>query len=209
MKDTILHRVRTALARSAGAAPDAAPDARIRIPEYQPERLVEMFSVALAALTGKTYEVGSPAAARGKIEELISGKTAVASPSPLLRDWGITGLPGVRSGFADARALREAAAAADFGITVAEYGLAETGTLVMMASAEESRLVSLLPPVHIAILQRERLLTGLDEFYARFPLPGEHTSATVFITGPSRTADIEMLLVRGVHGPGAIHVIVV
>jgi L-lactate dehydrogenase complex protein LldG len=168
-----------------------------------------MFSVALGALTGKTHEVGSPAAARDKVKELVAGKTAVATASPLLKAWGITELAGVQSGFADARALREAAAMADFGITVAEYGLAETGTLVMRASAEESRLVSLLPPIHIAILQRERLLSGLDEFYTRFPLPGDHTSATVFITGPSRTADIEMLLVRGVHGPGAIHVIVV
>jgi len=59
------------------------------------------------------------------------------------------------------------------------------------------------------VLPVERLLTGLDELFTVLPRPAEQTSSMVLITGPSRTADIEQILVRGVHGPGAIHVILV
>jgi L-lactate dehydrogenase complex protein LldG len=118
-------------------------------------------------------------------------------------------MPGVTSGYTDAAALREACRTAACGITSADYGLAETGTLVMIASPQEARLVSLLPPVHIAVLPAKRLLTGLDELYSLHPKPAAATSSMVFITGPSRSADIEMILVRGVHGPRVVHVIFV
>ena len=70
-------------------------------------------------------------------------------------------------------------------------------------------MISLLPPAHIAVLPRDRILTGLDELFSRLPDPSELTSSMVLITGPSRTADIEQILVRGVHGPGEITVVVV
>ena len=76
-------------------------------------------------------------------------------------------------------------------------------------SAVEARLVSLLPPVHIAVVESPRLLSGLDEFLLEVPRPADHGASTVFITGPSRTADIEQILVRGVHGPGELHVVFV
>jgi L-lactate dehydrogenase complex protein LldG len=79
----------------------------------------------------------------------------------------------------------------------------------MISSREEARLVSLLPPAHIAIVPASKLLTGLDELYTILPKPADHSSSMVFITGPSRTADIEQILVRGVHGPGELHVVIV
>jgi L-lactate dehydrogenase complex protein LldG len=63
--------------------------------------------------------------------------------------------------------------------------------------------------VHIAVIEHQRLLTGLNELLSILPHPAEQTSSMVLITGPSRTADIEQILVRGVHGPGEIHVVVV
>jgi L-lactate utilization protein LutC len=69
-------------------------------------------------------------------------------------------------------------------------------------------MISLLPPVHIAVVPRERILTGLDELFTLLPDPSGSTSSMVLITGPSRTADIEQILVRGVHGPGEIHVVI-
>lgn len=133
----------------------------------------------------------------------------MASNSRYLRECGIDCLPAVRSGVADRDELRELCATLDVGITSADYALADTGSLVLFSSPEEARMISLLPPAHIAVVPRERILTGLDELFAREPLPAERSSSMVLITGPSRTADIEQILVRGVHGPGELHVVVV
>ncbi len=127
---------------------------------------------------------------------------------PCWPEWGITGLPGVRSGITDRQELQDLCAVVDVGITCADYALADTGTLVMLASPEEARLISLLPPFHLAVVPADRILTGLDELFTVLPKPADTTSSMVLITGPSRTADIELILVRGVHGPGKITVIV-
>ena len=108
----------------------------------------------------------------------------------------------------DREELRGLCSTAAIGITSADFCLADTGTLVMLASREEARLISLLPPAHIAVVSRDRLLSGLDELLSTIPLPAEQTSSMVLITGPSRTADIEQILVRGVHGPGEIHAVI-
>jgi L-lactate dehydrogenase complex protein LldG len=158
------------------------------------------------ALAGRAFRTNDPAAA---VAPLVAGKTAVASNAPCLEEWGITRLPGVRSGVRDREELRALCAAADIGITSADYALADTGTLVMIASPQEARLISLLPPAHLAVVPAGRILSGLDELFATVPNPAEVSSSMVLITGPSRTADIEQILVRGVHGPGQIAVVVV
>jgi L-lactate dehydrogenase complex protein LldG len=208
-REIILERVRTALGRSAGQAPAAPPEARIRIPETGAEERIEQFRRALEKLAGKFYVAPSRQDARALVARLIEGRTAVASNSPYLAECGITELEGVRSGFTGEAELREACSTIGAGITSADYGLADTGTLVMLSSAREARMISLLPPMHVAVIPREIILTGLDELFTILPNPAEVSSSMVLITGPSRTADIEQILVRGVHGPGEIHVIVV
>jgi L-lactate dehydrogenase complex protein LldG len=143
------------------------------------------------------------------VSRVVDGRPAVASNSPVLRDCGVTGIPSVRSGILDREELRGLCATAAVGITGADYCLADTGTLVMIAGPDEARLISLLPPVLVAVVRRERMLSGLDELFTLLPQPAERSSSMVLITGPSRTADIEQILVRGVHGPGEIHVIFV
>ena len=91
----------------------------------------------------------------------------------------------------------------------ADYALADTGSLVFFSESGDSRLLSLLPPCHIAVIESSKIVASLDDIFRLRALPGWDSSAMVVITGPSRTADIEMRLVRGVHGPGEIHVIVV
>jgi L-lactate utilization protein LutC len=208
-REYVLHKVRTALSRSAGQEPGEAPPVRIRIPKMEMADRMTRFCTALEALAGKTYRAQSPADAREYVASAIAGKSAVASNAPYLRECGIAELPGVRTGITDRAELKDVCATADFGITSADYALADTGSLVMIASPRESRLVSLLPPAHIAVVPRERILTGLDELYTVVPKPADITSSMVLITGPSRTADIEQFLVRGVHGPGTIHVVLV
>src|SRR6185437_7463515 len=100
-------------------------------------------------------------------------------------------------------------ASADYGITSADYALADTGTLVMLSSPQEARMISLLPPAHVALVPRSRILASLDELFTLLPDPAAVTSSMVLITGPSRTGDIEQILVRGVHGPGDFTVVVV
>jgi len=208
-REHILHKTRTALGRSVGQPPAPAPPARLRVPEVDPEARIDAFFRALEALAGKTHRAASPADACAYVAAVTGGKRAVASNAPFLRQCGVTSLPGVETGCTDRDALRAACAAAEFGITSADYALADTGTLVMLSSREEARLVSLLPPVHLAVVPREKILSGLDELLTVLPQPAELTSCMVLITGPSRTADIEQILVRGVHGPGEIHVVVV
>jgi L-lactate dehydrogenase complex protein LldG len=91
---------------------------------------------------------------------------------------------------------------AEIGMTLADLGVAETGSLVLSAGPKRHRLASLAPPHHIALLPRANLVQTLDEAMMRL---GPRTG--VFITGPSRTADIEGVLVRGIHGPGKLWVL--
>ena len=208
-RDNVLHKVRTALGRSVGQAPAAPPDVYFRPPELTIEERIAAFTASLEALAGKVHLARDLAEARLYVERTVSGAAAVASNSPYLVDCGILEIAGVTGGITDREQLRAMCATAAFGITSADYALANTGTLVMMASASEQRLVSLLPPVHIAVVPCSRLLSSLDEFLTTVAMPADVTSSTVFITGPSRTADIEQILVRGVHGPGEIHVVLV
>ncbi|HEX3747794.1 MAG TPA: lactate utilization protein [Bryobacteraceae bacterium] len=205
-RDNILHKIRTALGRGAGQAVADPPPARIRIPEVPVEARIASMLERVRALAGDALVADDP---RAFVAAAIEGKTAVASNAPFLAECGIASLPGVRSGVTDRMALRELCAMVDIGITSADYALADTGTLVMIASPQEARMISLLPPAHIAVVPRARLLTGLDELFSILPTPAETTSSMVLITGPSRTADIEQILVRGVHGPGKLTVVVV
>jgi len=104
---------------------------------------------------------------------------------------------------------REACARADLGVTGALLGVASSGSILAAAGSASSRLASLLPPAHLGILPAERLVAGFEEMFAALGDHLEGASSTVLITGPSRTADIEMVLVRGVHGPRNVHVLLV
>ena len=113
---------------------------------------------AMESLAGKARRAATGEDARAYVAAVVDGKTAVASNAPFLVERGIVDLAGVQSDFTDAAELRALCAVADVGITSADYALADTGTLVMLASPAEARLISLLPPVHIAILPKERLV---------------------------------------------------
>ena len=104
-------------------------------------------------------------------------------------------------------------ATADLGITGADYAIAETGTVVLLPRQGVSRLVSLLPPVHVALVRRAQVLESLDDLYLLRRLEYHRKGGDVgtymnFITGPSRTADIEQTLVIGAHGPRETHMII-
>jgi L-lactate dehydrogenase complex protein LldG len=93
------------------------------------------------------------------------------------------------------------------GVSHALYGVAETGSVVLAALPEEPRARSLLPDVHVTLLEEERVLAGLDELFVA--VGGSLPSALAIVTGPSRSADIEQMLAVGVHGPGEVHVVLI
>ena len=108
--------------------------------------------------------------------------------------------------------LREQIIQSGMGITGADYAVSETGSVVIVPRRGLSRLVSLVPPIHIALVRPPDLVATLDdvflfrrlEYYRSGGAPDRYLN---FITGPSRTADIEQRLVVGVHGPKEVHLI--
>ena len=86
--------------------------------------------------------------------------------------------------------------------------LAETGSLIVHSSPTEPRSGSLLPPVHIAVARREQIVADLFDVLEPYSAERSPPSNLVLITGPSKTGDIELKLVTGVHGPGEVYVII-
>ena len=106
--------------------------------------------------------------------------------------------------------LRRQAINADIGITGVDNVIAETGSAVLLPRKGVSRVISLLPPVHIAVVESGQVLPSLDELFTlrrQEFLNGNLGSYMNLISGPSRSADIEYQLVTGVHGPGEVHMI--
>lgn len=108
--------------------------------------------------------------------------------------------------------LRDMLARADLGLSGVDYVIAETGTLVLMAQAGQMRGVSLLPPVHVAVARTSQVLATLADYLLLVQQAGADvqqalSSCVSFVTGPSRTGDIELKLTVGVHGPGELHLV--
>ncbi len=111
--------------------------------------------------------------------------------------------------------LRRLIADAELGLTGVDLAIAETGTLVLVSGAGRPRSTSLLPPYHIAVFDTTALIETLTQAAAFLEAwhggaqPADRGAVISFITGPSRTADIELTLTRGVHGPKEVHAIFV
>ena len=106
---------------------------------------------------------------------------------------------------------KEAAFSADVGITGVDYGIAETGTVVLHPRRGLSRLVSLAPPTHIAVLRPGEVLESLDELFAMERddlLSGDLAGSMNLISGPSKTGDIEGTISTGIHGPLEVHLVI-
>ena len=113
---------------------------------------------------------------------------------------------------AERNAVRRRLAASGIGITGADYAVAETGSVIILPRRGLSRLVSVVPPVHLAIVRPQDLIATLDDLFILRRLEyhtngGDMGSYLNFITGPSRTADIEQTIVVGVHGPREVHLV--
>lgn len=107
-------------------------------------------------------------------------------------------------------AARGAVDADRVGVTGCYCAIAETGTLMLLSGPDTPATVSLLPETHIAIVAASRIVAGMEEAWALARAErGELPRAVNFISGPSRTGDIEQTIVLGAHGPYRVHLVVV
>lgn len=183
---------------------------------------VARFAQELKTAGGHTHVVHGPQEAWRVVEETLGRRSArriLLGKCPLVDRLGLAGR--LQSQF-DVQSVEDVTAAtrdsmfqADAGISGVEYLIAETGSVVMATKPAEPRSLSLLPPVHIAFADRRQILPDLFDLFDLFSpdtTPGRPLSpppsCLTLITGPSKTGDIELRLVTGVHGPGELHVVV-
>jgi len=166
--------------------------------------LADRFSTELAAVGGEIHRVATEEQAVETIRELLGdlqAKRVAISDLGLLRNITSVGVEVI------ADPSREVLFVVDAGISTAQLAIAETGTLVLRSSKERHRLVSLVPPIHICLLKsgdiRPSMHSVLDE------LSNDIDPTITFITGPSRTSDIELTLAIGVHGPKRLIVVLI
>ena len=190
-RETILGSIRSHLA----ASPPYDSSESVFAPATPPTTsVVDLFKQNVEAVDGHCVVVQNEEALT-RILDNFAGRKIAISDAPLLNRLGIT--PS-NSNIFDI----------DVGVTTAQAAIAETGTLVLDSSRERNRLVSLVPPVHIAIVDASSIFQTLGEALAFIHQEGNISPAVTFITGPSRTADIELTLAIGVHGPQELYVIV-
>lgn len=234
-REAFLGRIRQELRKTSGSFP-ATPTARPSDPmaaaeiirrelaERWPEAL-KRFQLEFERVAGVFHRVASvqdvPALIGGIARERSASRLVAWSTAAMGTDLGpglgregldITAMPDVAVEAQEARRLRELSAIADIGLTGVDLAIAETGTLILLSGAGRPRSTSLLPPTHVALFDRRALVERLaqvgvmlEAWHAADAVPG----VINFITGPSRTADIELTLTRGVHGPKEIHAIFV
>jgi L-lactate dehydrogenase complex protein LldG len=182
--------------------------------------MADQFSAALTALSGRVHRAASAAVAADTIAGIARAHQAASFISwddeelgcegllAALSSRGLTRVTYDVSGDPERRAVDVAALAGiGLGVTGAHAALADSGGLVLVSGAGRGRLPSVLPPVHVAIVQERRLRPSLTALLIEEPGLLDEGSNVVIVAGPSRTADIEMTLTHGVHGPKHVHVI--
>jgi L-lactate dehydrogenase complex protein LldG len=107
--------------------------------------------------------------------------------------------------------LRNHASSLDTSLTWVDFGIADTGTLMLASDSEEIRIATMLAQIHIAMLPVSKIRPDTNAIEAELNdiLKKDSPSYTAFITGPSRTADIERVLAIGVHGPVELHLLLI
>jgi len=215
-RDLFLSRVASAV--MTGRLPDV-PDPRPGIPEMEPADLISLFrSRAVSVSTvvhGPTSRHGVPRVVAG----IASGHAAttfmawddleVAGVPSTLVSAGLARVGGVVPTGPERLGHLRGYQLVDLGITGAEAGLAESGSIVLTHGPGRPRMASLVPEVHVALLDMRLIERSLAHWSHRHPRRLTDSANLVVITGPSRSGDIELQLNLGVHGPRHLHVVLV
>jgi L-lactate dehydrogenase complex protein LldG len=212
--ETVIEKVRRALGRTTTPAqvpaPPEIPDTVARL-VHSTIGLAELFETRAI----KQHMIAEPVSADELVEKLVGFlrerkcRRVMLSDTELLRKFEV-GDQLDEQGF-EARywsgITADGAYDYDAGVTEVDYAVAETGTLVIRHRPEHGRLLSLVPFVHVAVLQPKQIVPDLIDLFETLAKEGVGSGVTM-ISGPSKTADIEMNTVTGVHGPNVVRVFV-
>ncbi|HEY3311013.1 MAG TPA: lactate utilization protein [Anaerolineales bacterium] len=169
------------------------------------EAEIELFLEEVRKLSGNTQLLGKTSTGEA-LAELVTAQgihKATVWETSLLNELDVAGhLRKLGVELVSPNAGKNEMAGCDLGVTEADHLLPETGTLVLKSSTEKPRGVSLLPRIHLAIVTPDLLRADLHQVFAE----EKNSHYLVFITGPSRTADIELTVTLGVHGPKNLYV---
>lgn len=204
-RDAILTEIRQALGRTASSPVKPRPSIPAARMSGKPDEEIEGFIAQVTALSGRAERITServPAALASLVLTEGVQKAVVAGTAELVRLGVADQLSRLQVQIIPADASKERVAEADLGITEADFLLPETGTLGLFSSPKQPRVISLLPRVHLAIVRSIALRADLHQVFSQ----AKTEPYLVFVTGPSRTSDIEMNLTVGVHGPRALYV---
>ena len=213
-RDTLLQAIRNAVA--AGNHSTAPPHPKRNGAGWQGagSDAIERFCQEFVAAGGIAHRAADAITAADIVLSLLQAKQArrvLLGRSDVLASLNLAGAlqrAGVEIGHADTAGKTDYFAS-DVGISGVDYLIAETGSIVLLTKPDQPRSLSLLPPVHIAVARREQILPDLFDLFDNPLRGGAPLPACVsIITGPSKTGDIELKLVTGVHGPGEVHVVI-
>jgi L-lactate dehydrogenase complex protein LldG len=218
-RERILASIREGLLRN--TLPAAAGGSTDRPTTAAAPDLAEQFCAALTALSGHAHRADGAAGVADTIAAIARAHQTASFISwdeehlgcpglmDALRSRGLARVPYDLGGEPERRAVEvDALAGIGLGVTGAHAALADNGGLVLVSGPGRGRLVSLLPPVHVAVVNFRRMRASLAALIREEPALLDAGSNVVVVAGPSRTADIEMTLTHGVHGPKDLHVIV-
>jgi len=170
-----------------------------------PEESLTRFTAELELLGVKSHVEATADAVRERVRALWTGKRLLSwDADQLPYDLGLLLPPATIFGRAD----RDTQAAAELALSGVHGAIAETGSLVVRSGKGTSRTVTLLPPELVAVVRRDQLFFSMGELFRKQEEAMATAACTIAITGPSRTADIELQLTLGVHGPGKVTVVV-
>lgn len=207
VREEILGRVREALGRKPGMPPPAIPATARVAPRKagDPEAEVAQLLAEIEKLSGVTRRLASRDELHGAFAELVRAEEvqkATLWTTPDLAKWGVAeALHALGVELVPAQSDKHLVAACELGVTGVDAALPETGTLLLHSSPDRPRVVSLLPRVHLAIFTSAVLRADLHQAFT----DAKDAGYSVLVTGPSRTADIELTLTLGVHGPKSLY----
>lgn len=205
MTNPVIDNIRRSLGRTADMPLGRRPGIYEARQAESLDSEIETFLGEVKKLSGVGQKL-SPSEVDSALKTLVEEQhveKATAWETPYLRRLGISEmLNSLGVELVSPNANKHEMALCDLGITEADFLLPETGTLVLKSSAEKPRGVSLLPRVHLAIVRPETLRGDMHQVFTE----AKDERYLVFISGPSRTADIELTVTLGVHGPRNLYV---